>query len=236
MTDEVQSSDPIWPEFVPPPVTPEEEYIPPSPAVQQWFSIYDLSTGRILSALSVYSTEERDANIGEGQGWIEGHYDPALFYVAGEAAVAYPPRPEEWMTFNYELGLWEDTRGPEDLVAEKARVMDLLSQKVIALRKNFITDMPGQEMIYLRKEQEGLAYLALTEEPEDLSMFPLIATEVGITAPTAFQVATIWAQLSSMWVTAAAQLEQVRLGTAAQISVSSTFEELTSLKAVIEAM
>ncbi len=212
-------------------MTEQIELIDPIPPVRQDYSIYEVSTGNIIAALNAIDEVERDANVQEGQGWVAGHYDPALWYVAQGLVVAYPPRPQEWMTFNYETGLWVDARGAAELVDERARLLDALTSKVIALRNGFITDIPGQEMIYLRKEQEGIAYLALPEEPEDLTMFPLLAAEVGITAPTAFQVATIWVQLSAMWLSAAAQLEQFRLGMAAQIEAAGTFEDLAIIEA-----
>lgn len=48
-------------------------------------------------------------------------------------------------------------------------------------RRGFITEIAGQQMLYLRKETEARAYLALDPEPETLGDFPLIASEIGIT-------------------------------------------------------
>lgn len=211
-------------------VEPVAEHIEPAPAVQKCFSIYEASSGRIVAALTVLSDEERDANMADGQGWIEGYFDPATFYVADGQATAYPPQPEEWMTFDYALGEWIDDRGAEDLEALRAVVLDQLNRYVANQRRQFITDLPGQEMIYLRKEDEGRRYLASEVEPVDLSDFPLIAAEVGITAPTAYQLATIWVQLTSMWIGAAAQIEQFRMTVDARIRASVSFVELETIR------
>jgi len=43
-------------------------------------SIYDTSSGKILRRAMI-APQMVDANISEGEGWIEGFYDPAIFVV-----------------------------------------------------------------------------------------------------------------------------------------------------------
>ncbi|MTH61216.1 hypothetical protein [Paracoccus litorisediminis] len=88
------------------------------------------------------------------------------------------------------------------------------------LRKTFITDMPGQEMLYIKKEQEALAYLAAVE-PIDTD-YPLLCAEIGITAVDAYQVAQVYTNLGVIWIATAAQLEAARLGAVLLIETAET--------------
>ena len=190
------------------------------------YSIYDLASGQIVSSMTAYGTDERDANVREGFGWVWGSFDPVLFYVKEGAVVPYPSKPADWMTFDHAIEEWQDTRTGADLEKRRGDVMSALNRSIQQQRTAFVTDLPGQDMIYLRKEDEGRQYIALATEPETLDDFPMIAAEVGITAPTAYQVAVIWVQLASMWVAAAAQLEHYRLSTGAEIAAAADFDAL----------
>lgn len=44
-----------------------------------------------------------------------GMVDDELFYFKDGAATAYPPKPAEWMTFNFTTETWEDIRPPEKI-------------------------------------------------------------------------------------------------------------------------
>ncbi len=200
------------------------------------FSVYDPATGQIVSAMSVYSEDERDANVPAGMAWVAGFHDPSLFYVGPSGVTAYPPSPAPFMSFDYATGQWVDARGLSDMPALRARTVAMLTTYVARKRTEVITDLPGQDMIYLRKEEEGRRYLDLPEEPSTLDMFPLIAAEIGLTAPTAYQVAMIWVQLGSMWVSIAAQMEALRMDLSAQIQSASTPVEIDALIAAIEAL
>lgn len=200
------------------------------------FSVYDPATGCIVSTMSVYGEDERAANLPPGMSWVEGYYDPSTFYVGPSGVTPYPPRPADHMTFDYASEQWVDARGPEDMPLARMRAMSRLTSYVARKRTEIITDLPGQDMIYLRKEEEGRRYLDLPEEPETLEQFPLIAAEVGVTAPTAYQVAMIWVQLGSMWVSIAALLEGLRMTFSAQIQSASTPTEIDALMLTIEAL
>jgi hypothetical protein len=86
-------------------------------------------------------------------------------------------------------------------------VYTILSQA----RKSFITDLPGQGMIYLDKELEAKRYLALDPEPEDLTDFPWISHEIGITGQTAYQVAYLFEYKASLWRYVGPIIEALRL-------------------------
>ena len=65
------------------------------------------------------------------------------------------------------------------------------------------------------------------------------AAEIGITAPTAWQIAQIWMQMSALLSSTAAGLEGLRLGTIAAFDAATTVEIigviLTGFQSTIEA-
>lgn len=96
-------------------------------------------------------------------------------------------------------------------VAEaRKQAVAAINQHAGQVRTLFITELPAQQMIYLAKEAEALAYLAAT--PADLGQYPLIAAEVGITADTALALAQLWVGTANQWRALAANIEAIRLG------------------------
>jgi hypothetical protein len=91
----------------------------------------------------------------------------------------------------------------------KAAYLERIRREVSVRRSLYITDLVGQDMVYLRKEAEAVAYLA--EAAPDLGNYPMLAAEVGVTAETAHQVAQIWLYMSQAWQGIAARLEGLRL-------------------------
>jgi hypothetical protein len=59
---------------------------------------------------------------------------------------------------------------------------------------------PDKAAIYLEKRDEAERWLA-SGEPEDLDGFPYLAQETGVTAPTTYQLASLWINLSALWLT-----------------------------------
>ena len=80
-------------------------------------------------------------------------------------------------------------------------------------RLEFITDIPGQQMLYQAKEAEAAAYLVESPAPADLSAYPLMAAEVGpgLTALTPLDLAQTWLAMANQWRLVAAAIENVRL-------------------------
>lgn len=101
-----------------------------------------------------------------------------------------------------------------------------VNQDTDGIRRRFITSIAGQEMIYLEKRAEALRYLAAVPEPRTLSDYPLLAAEVGITAPTAWQLAQVWANQAAMLVAVAASLERLRLGAIKALEEATTETEI----------
>jgi hypothetical protein len=114
----------------------------------------------------------------------------------------------------------------------KANYKSRIGLKISSIRSGFITDLVGQEMIYLRKEAEAIAYISATDPV--LSDYPMIQAEVGITAPTGYEVAQIWLYMSQMWQVVASQLEAIRLTAVNAIASATTEAEIIDAFATFE--
>ena len=187
------------------------------------YTIYDTSTGRIQSRLDAPDIETLLLNVPVGSDYIQGDLDPDEWFLtpSGEVA-ALPPRPGPWAV--WQDGAWTDPRTPADLEAElmAARVAAVAAINAAAgpIRRLYVTDIPGQEALYLMKEAEARAWVA-SADPDPMQ-FPLISAEVGITAPSADEVAQVYLNLAGIYTAAAAQLETVRLGHIAQAEAAPT--------------
>lgn len=115
----------------------------------------------------------------------------------------------------------------EVMAAAKADALARLHGRLIILRSQLITDLPGQDMIYLAKESEARAWVA--DPSPDLAAYPLLAAEAGLTAPNADQLAQLWLNMAALWRAAAAQLEGLRMSMQAAIAAAPTAEELASI-------
>ena len=128
-------------------------------------------------------------------------------------------------------------RSPERLAALAAARLARARAEAIAavnaaagtLRARHITVLPGQEMLYLAKEAEARAWLTADPAPPSLAAFPLLAAEVGITAPTPHELAQVWANMGAIWRTIAARIETVRLSAVAAIEVAPDAERAALL-------
>ncbi|WP_347268188.1 hypothetical protein [Paracoccus sp. (in: a-proteobacteria)] len=138
----------------------------------------------------------------------------ATHYWDGAALQPYPPKPAPWMQFDFTAQEWQDLRSPAEVAAQLDTARLAAVARINALtgmvRRRFVTDIPGQEALYLMKEAEARAWLAATAP--DPAQFPLITAEVGITAPDADQVAQVYVNLAAIWLQTAASLETARLG------------------------
>ena len=106
----------------------------------------------------------------------------------------------------------------QNLALAKAAAISEINAAAGLARQKFITTCPGQEMIYIAKEREALAFLAAPTV--DLAAYPLLAAEVGVTAPTPWELAQIWANVAVYWRGLAGQIEGARMRAIAQVEVS----------------
>ena len=113
-------------------------------------------------------------------------------------------------------------RGPGQIAADlelaKATAISRVNGRVARERARHITAIPGQDMIYLAKEAEAIRWLAADPPPVEMTGYPLLAAELGITAETPDQLAQLWAHLGQIWRGLAAGIETLRLRTIKAIS------------------
>jgi hypothetical protein len=133
-----------------------------------------------------------------------------------------------------DLAAWEVVEGALVLVSlepARARARAALAGWITAARNQLITDLPGQDMVYLAKEAEARAWTSAVSP--DLADYPLISAEVGITAPDADQLAQLWLNMAALWRSAAAGLEALRLSTQAAIEAAQSPAEITAALAAL---
>ncbi len=114
----------------------------------------------------------------------------------------------------------------------KAEARGRLARAITASRTALITDLPGQQMIYLAKEAEARAWLA--DAAPNPAEYPLLSAEVGITAPDAPSLAQLWLNMGQLWRAAAAQLEALRMSTLAAIDAAETPEDIEAALAALD--
>lgn len=99
------------------------------------------------------------------------------------------------------------------LARAKGEATARVNARIDALRRRHYTVIAGQDALYLEKRDEALAYVAQTEiagEPKDLTDYPLIANELGITGDTPWQIAQIWLHRSDAFRQIGAATERPR--------------------------
>lgn len=158
---------------------------------------------------------------------IPAELDPAEHYFDGADWVSLPPPPNPHAEFDPTTGVWTDPRPLVEQMSETSRAAILrVNETVGQIRRRYITTIPGQEMVYQAKEAEAKDYVALATAPAALDDFPLLAAEVGITAPTAYELAQLWLNMAAQWRGIAAQLETLRLGTIGAMEDAETRAEI----------
>lgn len=187
------------------------------------YTVYDPATGQILRSGrcqdSVFDLQAR-----EGEAVIEGDYPDDLFRIVAGQPVQIPPRPSAVAEFDHGSGQWIDPRTLDQVkTAARARVVAWAA----AERTKYITVMPGQEMIYLAKEAEAVRFVA--DPAPDMADYPFLASEIGVTATTPYELAQVWLFMSQAWRGAAAQIEQARLAALAQIEAAVTIAEVEAV-------
>lgn len=113
------------------------------------------------------------------------------------------------------------------LARARAEAVDRVNVRIDALRARIYTNITGQDALYLEKRAEAVAYIRQAEmsgEPGDLADYPLLAGEVGITAPTPWQLAQIWLHRSDQFKALGTATERVRMAAMLAISGASDLD------------
>jgi len=183
--------------------------------MSQDFTIYDLTTGAILRRGSAPNPA---IQVQEGEGWLLGHYDPAAYEV--DLQTAAPIARDQGVV------------DAERLETKRRDALRIMRSRIIAAREVYITDLPGQELIYNAKEIEAKAWIA--DPSPDPADYPMLSAEVGITEPTADDLATLWVTNAAKWRALAAQLEAARMTANIAISAATTQAEIDAALAALE--
>ena len=88
-------------------------------------------------------------------------------------------------------------------------------------------------MVYLEKRNEAAAFLSDPDPTPEA--FPMVYAEVGITAPTAYEVAQIWLGMSDVWRMASTAIEAATLRAAALVAEAESVDQLTAAMAQMHA-
>lgn len=119
------------------------------------------------------------------------------------------------------------------LARARSEAVDRIHARVGDIRKRIYTDIPGQDALYLEKRAEAVAYVAETNhggEPADLKDYPLLANEVGITAPTAWSLAQIWLNRSDQFKRVGAETERARMQAMIAVSTAPDFQTIETIE------
>lgn len=97
-----------------------------------------------------------------------------------------------------------------------------------SVRSRFAT--PNMHQIYSDKRNEAERYLtAAADEPPDLSDYPYLSAEVGITSETPQALAALWLYMDAQWKQVAAFIEQIRIASKAQVRAANSAAEIDQI-------
>ncbi|MDQ0558298.1 hypothetical protein QO004_000071 [Rhizobium mesoamericanum] len=156
-----------------------------------------------------------------GKALIEAHRDGAVLHIPTDPANRDYGELMEWLN-GEELEPWrEPSRNLSEIQADLKASIDVAAERE---RLKYITGGAGQAMTYQQKSDEARRYFAMREAGETpiSSGFPLLSAEIGITAPTLDEVATVVRGAFQEWQIIGGAIEAVRLGTKAAIDAATT--------------
>jgi hypothetical protein len=123
-----------------------------------------------------------------------------------------------------------------DIEPLKDQATASINEAVGLARLRFITDIPGQEMIYSIKESQARAFLAASPMPTELIPdYRMIASEVSARGISAYEAAQLIINLSAMWQLVGGALEDVRLAAIVAMAAAATPAEITAVQAKAQA-
>ena len=105
----------------------------------------------------------------------------------------------------------------------KQRAQKAIDSQAGQVRLRYITDVPGQQAVYMTKLEQAQAYLAARALNAGAAVPPYLAAEAGATGETAFVVATAIAQLATLWnEQLGPAIEGARLGAKRAVDLAQT--------------
>jgi hypothetical protein len=120
-----------------------------------------------------------------------------------------------------------------DVRRARFRALTAIDAAAGAARKRYITDVPGQQAVYLVKLQEAEAYLIAHAANAEAPVPPYIAAEATALGQSAIAVATNVAALASFWNgTVGPSIEGARLGGKAAVAGATGADEAATIAAL----
>jgi hypothetical protein len=135
--------------------------------------------------------------------------------------------------------------GPPDMAPVRAAAHVEIDAAAGAARASVLTMVPGQEMTYLRKEDQARAYLA-DGDPDDAD-YPLLQASVGADAyptghpnagqlvATVAEAAAVVMMVSEAWTNLGAVIERVRLRGKRLVTLAEDQAEVDAIRAWCQA-
>lgn len=122
---------------------------------------------------------------------------------------------------------WLTEQQTAQLTANRKTGIERINDMIGTVRAKYITVIPGQEMVYLRKESEAQSFILATDPV--LTDYAFISSEVGITAATGYEVAQVILNMSNMWTYVGSALESLRMIYSNGINSASSKAAIESL-------
>lgn len=200
------------------------------------WTIYD-SRGKITKTLQ--GAEEFVAlNLAPGESYLPGAANSSSAYVGPDGVVrAFPAAPGDWAVWDWATHAWSDPRDAAWHAARLAEARAAALAQITAMRGQarlaYITDIPGQEAIYIAKLEEARAWLAAVDPY--IADYPLIGSEVGVTAPTPYEVAQVFLNLNALWVQVAAAIDGGCFAAEAAVQAATSPEDVAAIIAALAA-
>lgn len=120
-----------------------------------------------------------------------------------------------------------------EVAAARAAATAELGALVGAERRKHLTDLPFQDMVYMRKEVRARECLA--DPAPDPADYPLLAAEIGITGANVTEVATVVVARADFLEGMAAAIETVRLGVENELAAATTIAAIDAIMAALPA-
>ncbi len=129
-------------------------------------------------------------------------------------------------------------RGVLDLKSARMGAAAIIDAQAEQARLQYISPGFGMMLTYGEKTREAREFLAAYPTDADYAAaspaptaadYPLIFGEVGITAPDAWGVATVFINRFNQWVIIGAEIERQRLTAKAALADTSTIQEIAAL-------
>lgn len=197
------------------------------------YIVYEEATGKILRTLQMPQFMA-EVNVFEGEALLEcpPPLDLGTAYVKEGVVLEMPVKPNPYYEFDYSDETWKDLRDVSQKLADfenkRKEALEQVLQISSEFEQKFVTPLPSQMEKYRRKEKDGADYLAAysLDPAVDVSQFPWVAAEVGVTAPTAYEVAQIYVNLAYQWETIAFQYEPLRIQCVNEIELAESESEV----------